>query len=158
METVLRVLIIYAFITIVLRILGKRELSELSPYELVMVMLVPELATQGLNRNDYSITNSIIGISTLLSLVFLNSVLTYRFKKISEAIEGAPSILFHDGKFFEDTMHRERVSADEIISEMHSAGIETLGELKWVILEPDGKLSCIRKENQNSTRLENIGA
>lgn len=143
METVIRVAIIFILVTAGLRILGKRELAEMSPYELVMIMLIPELATQSMNREDFSVTNSIIGISTLLSLVFLNSLLGYKFKKYNEAVEGVPVILFHQGEFVEDVMHRERVSSDEVMSEMRTAGIESLHEVKWVVLEPDGRLSFI---------------
>lgn len=143
METVLRVLIIYAFVTLGLRYLGKRELSELSPHELIMLMLVPELATQGLNRNDLSITNSLIGISTLLSLVFLTSLLSYRSKKIRSWLEGDPVILFAKGEFRREVMDRERVSSDEILGEARCRGLESLEEVKWAILEPDGQIVCI---------------
>lgn len=146
METVFRVAIIYVFVTFFLRIIGKRELKEISAYELVMIMLIPEIASQALAHEDFSVTNALIGISTLLSLVFLNSVVGYRFKNWRRLTEGEPVVLFCRGKFIDGVLHRERVSPDEIMSEMRAAGIESFEGLKWVFLEPDGKITCIPKE------------
>lgn len=143
METVIRVAVIFVIVMVGLRITGKRELSELSPQDLVLLLLIPELATQAMSRDDYSITNALIGISTLLGLVFLNSLLGYRFQSYRKLMEGEPQVLFHDGKFQRDTLHRERIDADEIVAEARSHGFESLDQVKWAILEPDGKITCI---------------
>lgn len=152
METVLRVFILFVFITMALRLIGKRELAEMSPLELVMIMLIPELATQGLNREDHSITNSIIGISTLLSLVFVNSMFNYRFSFFQKIVEGVPVVLFYQGHFVEGAMDRERISADELLSHVRSAGYERFTQIKWIILEADGQLSCIPYEHGQRTQ------
>ena len=143
MDTVIRVAVIYVFVMFTLRILGKRELGEISPHELVMIMLIPEIASQSMVGEDFSLTNALIGISTLLCLVFLNSTLGYRFKKLRMIVEGEPIVLFYQGQFNERAMDRERVDADEIQSEARAAGLESLDKVKWAILEPDGKISCI---------------
>ena len=147
METVLRVFTIYVFITFCLRIIGKRELGELSPHELVMIMLIPELATQALSRQDYSITNAFIGISTLLSLVFINSVFNYRFEKYRDIIEGKSVVLREPNRYIENALHRERVDVGEILSEVRAAGFENIEQIKWVVLEPDGRISCVPHEH-----------
>lgn len=141
-----RVFVLYVFISAGLRVIGKRELAELSPHELVMIMLIPELATQGLSREDFSITNSIIGISTLMVLVFLNSLFAFRFSKYKDITEGKPVILFSNGRLIEDALNRERIEAEEILSEIRAAGYEKLDQIKWVVLEPDGQLTCIPNE------------
>lgn len=143
MDTVLRVAVIYIFITIALRILGKRELSEMSGYELILIILIPEILSQGLMGEDFSITNAIVGVSTLLSLVVINSFFTYRFGKYRNMIEGKPVVLFYQGKFVEGALDRERISADEILNEIRAIGYERFNQIKWVVLEPDGKISCI---------------
>ncbi len=143
METVIRVAIVYFFVMIFFRIMGKREVGQLSPFDLVLLMLIPDISSMGMMREDYSITNTLIGLSTILSLVFLNSVLTYKSKKAEDIIQGVPSVLFHDGKFLEKEMQLERISPDEVIEALHKAGFEHLKQVKWVILEPDGKISCI---------------
>ena len=154
MEPVIRIAVIFAFITITLRILGKRELGEMSPYELVMLLLIPEIVSQSLTREDDSLTNGLIGISTLLSLVLLNSFLSYRFKKYNDIVEGKPVVLFYQGKFVEGALDRERVNVDEILSEIRAIGYEQFDQMKWIVLEPDGKISCIpfrRINNGNSS-------
>lgn len=147
METVIRVAIIFIFLSAALRFIGKRELGELSPFELILIMIIPEIVSQGMTRDDYSITNAIIGVSTLLSLVMLNSFLTYRLRFFKSVVEGQPVILFHQGQFVEGVLDRERVSPDEILSEIRSSGYESFDQIKWVVLEPGGKISCIPYEN-----------
>ncbi len=143
METVIRVALIYVFILLVLRLLGKRELSQLSPMELVLLILIPELVSQALVREDFSMTNAIIAVTTLASLVFVTSVLAYRFPRFGELIEGKPSMLVTRGKLVNDTMGRERIPPDEIAAEMRKAGIERLDEVKWGILESGGRIAFI---------------
>jgi uncharacterized membrane protein YcaP (DUF421 family) len=143
METVARVFALFVFIHLALRLVGKRDLSELSPFDLVMVMLIPEIATEALTRADHSVVNAIIGLSTLLSLVFLESLLTYRFPKIRNLVEGLPRVLVKNGKFIEDNVHLERVPPDDIVSEIRTVGLERLDQVKWVVLEADGKLAIV---------------
>jgi uncharacterized membrane protein YcaP (DUF421 family) len=150
-ETVLRVGFVYAFILVLLRIMGKRELSQLSPLELVMLILIPELVAQALVREDFSMTNAVIAVTTLISLVFVTSMLVYRFRWFGALVEGKPSLLVEAGKPVPETMDRERIPADEIAAEMRRAGIERLEDVKWAILEPGGRISFIGYE-PNDTR------
>ena len=147
METVIRVSIIFMFVLGVMRILGKRDVGQLTPFELVMLMLIPDIAQMGMTREDQSITNAIIGLSTLFSLSFLTSVLAYFSKRADKAIQGSPVVLFHNGKFLEAAMHKERVTPSELISSMHRSGYENLEQVKWAILEPDGDITFIPKKS-----------
>jgi uncharacterized membrane protein YcaP (DUF421 family) len=146
METVLRIALIYVVILAGLRIVGKREFAQLSPLELVSLLMIPEIVSQSLVREDYSIVNALIGLTTLLCLVYLTSVLQQRFKKVSDWISGEAAVLVHHGKFQERAMNESRVSPEEIYSELRMAGLETLDQAKWVILEPDGKISIVPEE------------
>lgn len=143
METVLRVGFFYLLILLLLRLLGKRELSELSPFELIMLLLIPELVSQALVREDFSMTNAVIAITTLMSLVFITSALAYRFPRFGRLIEGKPSLLVERGKTVQETMDRERISPEELAAEMRKAGIERLDLVKWAVLETDGKIAII---------------
>jgi uncharacterized membrane protein YcaP (DUF421 family) len=145
METVIRVSLIFFFVLGTMRVLGKRDLAQLSPFELVMLMLIPDIAQQGMVREDYSITNALIGLGTLFSLTFINGMVTYLFKPARDVIEGKATVLFSSGKFFQDVMDKERISASEIIGSMHKAGLESLDQVKWIILESEGELSFIPK-------------
>jgi uncharacterized membrane protein YcaP (DUF421 family) len=143
METVLRVALIYVFILFALRLIGKRELSQLAPQDLIVLLLIPEIVSHGMIRDDYSLTNAIIGVSTLLTIVFLTSTLTYLSKPVRTVLEGYPAVLVQSGRLIKHNLDRERVPPDEILSEMRRAGIKALDRVRWAILEPDGKISFI---------------
>lgn len=143
METVLRVALIYLFILICLRALGKRDFSELSPFDLVTLLLIPEIVQESIVREDYSITNAVIGLSTLFSLVLIISIITHKNKRVGSIIEGNPTVLVSNGQFVEDNMNRERISSNEVYSEMHKSGLAKIEQVRWAILEPDGRISFI---------------
>lgn len=146
METVTRVVFIYIFIMLGLRILGKREFGQLSPLELVTLLLIPEIVAQGLVREDFSLTNAIVGISTLFALVFITSLVMQHSRKAEELLTGKPTVLAFDGKLIAENMNRERITPDEIYTELHKAGLYQLSQVRWVILEPDGKLAVVANE------------
>jgi uncharacterized membrane protein YcaP (DUF421 family) len=152
METVWRVAAVYLFLMISLRTLGKRDLGQLAPYDLVILLLIPELVAQALVREDFSITNAIIAVSTLLVLVFGTSVLSHKSRRASQAIEGIPTILVRHGFLIPETMNRERISPDELFSQLHRAGLEKMSQVKWGILETDGSISFVPWEQSEHTR------
>lgn len=143
MDTVIRVVIFYIAILIGMRVLGKREFAQLSPLELVTLLLIPEIVSQSLVTEDFSIVNGLIGLATLFSLVFINSTLMHRFKKFESAVSGQPSLLVHHGQFLEETMNKVRVTPDEVFTTMRMSGLESLAQVKWAILETDGRISII---------------
>jgi uncharacterized membrane protein YcaP (DUF421 family) len=143
METVIRVIVIYVFILVGLRLLGKREFSQLSPLELITLLLVPELVSQALIREDFSLINAIIAVSTLFTLVFFTSLVLHMSAKAEKIISGVPTVLVSHGKLIDDNLNRERVSPDELFGEMHKAGLHRLDQVKWAILESDGTIALI---------------
>ena len=147
METVIRVALIYLFVLFSLRVMGKREFSQLSPLELVTLLLIPELAAQALVREDFSLVNALIALSTLFVLVFISTLLQYHSRKASKAISGSPSVLVSDGELIEKNLNEERVGAEEIFSEMHKAGFAELSQVRWAILETDGSIAIVPYDN-----------
>lgn len=155
METVIRVILIYLAILFGLRILGKREFGQLSPLELITLLLIPELVAQAVVREDFSLTNAMIALTTLFSLVFITSLLRYKFLYIEKVISGEPSVLVSHGEFIEDNLNKEHVDAAEIFGAMHSSGLYRLEQVKWAILETDGKISIIPEdEDRDSTTIK----
>lgn len=152
METVVRVVLIYLFLMAALRVMGKREFSQLAPFELVTLLMIPELVAQALVREDFSVTNAIIAVSTLLVMVFLTSVVAYRSRTIGKLIEGEPSVLVRHGFLVPEKMALERIPPEEIVSAMHGAGLERLSEVKWGILETDGKITLVAWPKQEESR------
>lgn len=143
MESVLRVAFVYFLLMVTLRLLGKRELGRMSPFELVLLMLIPELFSQALVREDFSMTNATIAFLTLVSLVFATSLMAHRFPAVGQVISGRPSVLVADGRFVETNMNRERVQPDEVYAELRKAGFDDIGAARWVVLEDDGKVSVV---------------
>ena len=150
METVLRVAAIYLFVMISLRLMGKREFSQLSPFELVTLLLIPEIASQALVREDFSLTNAAIGLSTLFLLVFTTSALSHASPRVAKVISGSPTVLVSRGAFVPDNLNAERITAEEVFAEMHRSGLATLDEVRWAILESDGKISIVPMSHEHS--------
>ena len=143
METVLRVVIIYLFLLFGLRIMGKREFSQLSSLELVTLLMIPELVSQSLVQEDFSLTNALIAVSTLFTVVFISTLLQYHSKTVSKVVSGSPAVVVADGKFVEKHLNEERVSPEEIFAELHKAGFSELSEVQWAILETDGTIAIV---------------
>ena len=140
---IVRIAFIYFFLMIALRVMGKREMSEMSPFELVTLLMVPEIFSSALAREEYTMTDASVGVATLLTLVFITSLLSFRFKRVEQVVEGTPTVLVNDGRLVERNLKRERVTAEEVFSEMHKAGLEELEQVRWAILEVDGKISIV---------------
>lgn len=143
MDTILRVVVVYGFLLAVLRLLGKREFGQLSPLEFVCLLLIPELVQQALVKDDFSMTNALVAVSTLVLLVFLTSLVTHRSKKLESVLQGQPTLLAAHGKLLNATMDRERVTPDEIFTEMRRVGLDRLEQVRWAVLEPDGHIAIV---------------
>src|SRR5688572_31094984 len=145
MEAVLRVVVIYLVIVIGLRLLGKREFGQLSPLELVTLLLIPEIVSSAIQGDHFSLTHAIVGVCTLFVLVFLTSLFSVRSKRFQTLLDGEPRVLVHDGELIPQSLMGERVSPDEVMSEMRKAGFDRLEQIRWAILETDGKISIVPK-------------
>jgi uncharacterized membrane protein YcaP (DUF421 family) len=150
METVLRVSVVYVVILIGLRLMGKREFAQLSPVELVSLMLIPQIVQQAMVGDDFSVTNALIGLTTLFILVFVTSLLLHRFESMKGVLSDRPALLVARGRLLKDALNRERVTPDDVLAEIRRSGLETLGQVKWAILESDGKISVVPEEGHQA--------
>ena len=157
METVIRVVIIYLFVMIGLRVLGKREFGQMSPLELITLLLIPELVSNAAQREDYSIVDAMVAVATLLSLTLLTSIVLHKSKKAEQIIAGTPVVLVQSGHLVADTMNLERVTPDEICDAMHKAGLDRFAQIRWAILETDGNITVIPEESDNPNALDRSG-
>src|SRR5690554_1793574 len=146
METVLRVLFVYLFLLFALRVMGKREFSEITPIELIMLLLIPELLQEALIGHDPSLTNSLVATCTLLVLVFLNSIVTYLNPRAERVVESTPSVLAYEGRMVERNMRKERITPDELFSSIQLQGYDKLEQIKWAILQSNGQIAVIPTE------------
>jgi uncharacterized membrane protein YcaP (DUF421 family) len=151
METVLRVLFVYALVWACFRVIGKRELTHLSPFELVMLLFIPQLFSRALTRQDYSMTNAVIGATTLFTLVFVTSAASYRLRWLWRVLQARPTVLVCRGGMIDEHLNRERIAPDDIFAAMHKVGLQRLGQVEWAILESDGKIALIPSGQASSS-------
>ena len=143
MDIVLRATAMFAFLYILIRLLGKRELGQMTPFELVLLIVMGDLIQQGVTHNDFSLTGGLLAISTFAFWALVLSWTTYLFPKAKDLLDGTPRVIVRDGEWIEENMRRDRLTRDEVLSEMRLAGIGRLSEVAWAILEPQGKISFI---------------
>ena len=145
MDIVLRAVFAYVFITFLMRVLGRRELSSLAPSDLILLVVLGDLIQNGVTQSDYSMTGVVLATSTIGLCAVGTSLLVYRSKRLSKIIEGDPLIIVQDGKPIENNMRSERVKLDDVMEEAREQQIENLDEVKWAVLEPTGKITFIKK-------------
>ena len=156
METVWRVAFVYALMWACFRVVGKRELTQMTPFELVTLLFIPQLFSRALTRQDYSMTNALIGAMTLFLLVFITSTLSHRYPRIRSVVQATPSVLLHRGQLLSGALDRERISPSDIFSAMHKVGVEQLGDVEWAILEADGRIAIIPRDGIGLRRPSDI--
>ena len=147
MDIVLRATVIFAALYVLVRLLGKRELGQMTPFELIVLIVIGDLIQQGVTQNDFSLTGAIIAISTIAFWALVMSWASYLWPRAERLLEGEPRVIVRDGEVMEGNLRRDRLTRSEIESEMRLAGISHLADVAWAILEPRGKISFIQKSS-----------
>lgn len=145
MEIVLRAAVMFAFLWFVTRVAGKRELGQLSAFELVLLVTMGDLVQQGVTQEDYSVTGAMLTVGTFLLLSVSLSYLSWRFPRSRTLLEGTPAVVITDGEPQTATMAMERLSATELREAARKEGIGDLGEVDLAVLENDGSVSFFRR-------------
>jgi uncharacterized membrane protein YcaP (DUF421 family) len=145
MDIVLRATVIFLALYLLVRLMGKRELGQMTPFELIVLVVIGDLIQQGVTQNDFSLTGAIIAISTIAFLALLFSWASYLWPWAERLLEGEPRVIVRDGEILTSNLRRNRLTVSEIESEMRLAGIASLDEVAWAILEPRGKISFVQR-------------
>jgi uncharacterized membrane protein YcaP (DUF421 family) len=143
MDLVIRATVVFFFILLVTRIAGRRELGELEPFDLILLVVLGDLVQQGITQSDQSVTGTLIVISTIGLLSVAVSWLSFRSRRVRRLTAGEPLVLVQDGRPIERNLRRERITLDDVEEEARRAQIASLAEVQWAILEDDGHISCI---------------
>jgi uncharacterized membrane protein YcaP (DUF421 family) len=154
MEIVIRASILYLLIWILIRAMGKRELSEMSAFELVLLVSIGDLVQQGVTQEDYSVTGAFLAIGTLGVWILLWSYVGFRFKRTRGMIEGNPVIVVHDGRVQQEALRIERVTLDELKDAAREQGIGDLREVQFGVLEATGKFSFLTRRDLDQRQRE----
>ena len=153
--TFIRTIILYIIVSIALRIMGKRQIGELSPNELVITLLFSELASLPMSSIETPLAYGVVPILTLLALEILISTLCLKSRWIRKVAVGRTSILIEDGKINQDEMKRLRLTLDEFLEELRLKGFIDISTVKYAILESSGELSVFPfGQDQNATRAD----
>jgi uncharacterized membrane protein YcaP (DUF421 family) len=145
MDIALRAAIIFATLYLLVRLMGKRELGQMTPFELIVLIVIGDLIQQGVTQNDFSLTGAIIAVSTIAFLALLMSWASYLWPSAERLLEGEPRVIVRDGEVLTANLRRNRLTRSEIESEMRLAGIGRINDVAWAILEPRGKISFIQR-------------
>jgi uncharacterized membrane protein YcaP (DUF421 family) len=147
MDVVLRAVIIYVLVFGFTRALGRRELSTLQPFDLILLIVIGDLIQSGVTQNDLSVTGVIMVLCTIGTLEVLTSYLGFRFRRIRPYLQGEPIVLVENGKLIERNMRRERLTLDDLAEKARLSEIASMDDIRWAVLETNGDISFIKQPN-----------
>jgi uncharacterized membrane protein YcaP (DUF421 family) len=145
MDIVLRSAVIFVFVMIVVRLLGRRELSKMEPFDLLILVVIADFVQQGVTQQDYSVTGAVLAVGTFGLLIVATSWLSWRFPGVRPLIDGNPVVLVENGNLIADNLRRERISAQELAAQARIQRIDSMSKIRWAILETSGEISFITK-------------
>ena len=149
MDIVIRAVVLFIFVWFVTRAVGRRELSTLEPFDLILLVVLGDLIQQGVTQNDFSVTGAMLAGGTMAAMTVLFSYSAFRFpRRLGTILEGEPVILVERGKTIERNLRRNRITIEELAAQARlSAQIGQLDEIEWAVLETSGQISFIPKRS-----------
>lgn len=156
-EKILRPVLVYAFLIIGLRLAGKRELAQLNPFDLVVLLTLSNTVQNAIIGEDNSVTGGVIGASTLLFVNYVLVRFVSRHEKVERFIEGDPDVLIENGRIKVDCLEKEAISVLELEAAAHKQGFGSLAEIDKAVLDPNGSIAFFGKTpTPDSTRHDTI--
>jgi uncharacterized membrane protein YcaP (DUF421 family) len=146
LEKILRPILVYLFLIIGLRLSGKRELAQLNPFDLVVLLTLSNTVQNAIIGDDNTITGGVIGATSLLVINYLVVRFLYDHRKLDQLVEGCADILVQDGKVFTKRLKRELITKEELAAAARKQGFESLSEVRQCVLEPGGTLTFVARK------------
>lgn len=143
MDIVLRAAVIFVFLFVLMRLVGRRELSTMEPFDLILLVVIGDLVQQAVTQQDFSVTGAILAASTIGVLAVALSWLSYRFPRLRPALEGRPIVLVEDGKPILANLKRERITVEELVAQARLQQIDSIDQIRWAVLETSGEVSFL---------------
>jgi len=143
MDLVGRAFVMFLLILLLVRVVNRRELSKMEPYDLVLLIVLGDLVQQGITQNDYSVTGASIVIVTMTLLSIFTAYIAYRLPRFGRVLDGEPVILLENGRPLEKNLRRERISLGELAAEARQNDISDLGTVRYAVLETSGSISFL---------------
>jgi uncharacterized membrane protein YcaP (DUF421 family) len=146
MDLVLRTIVVIAFVFLITRIVGRRELNTLEPFDIILLVVVGDLIQQGVTQSDDSVTGSLTVLSTLALIVVGLSWVSFRFARLRPILQGEPIVLVADGKPIARNLRRERLTIDDLLAEARSHQLDGLERVRFAVLETSGTISFLLRD------------
>ena len=143
MDVALRAAVAFCFIFFLTRVVGRRELSSMQPFDLILLIVLGDLIQQGVTQSDYSVTGLVVAASTMALLTVLFSYLSYRFPRLRPVLDGEPIVIVRDGRPIDGNLKRERLTIEEVMAEARLQQIDSLAKIRWAVIETGGRISFI---------------
>ena len=145
MDLVVRAAVAFLFVYLLTRVIGRRELSSLQPFDLIMLVMIGDLVQQGVTQNDFSVTGALLVGSTITLMTVAVSYASFRFPRLRPALDGEPVIVIEDGEPIDRNLRRNRITLEELAAAAREDGIASLASVRWAVLETNGRISFLRK-------------
>ena len=146
MQIVLRATAIFFFVLVLLRLMRKRSLGEMTPLQMILLVVIGDLVQQGVTQEDYSVTGAVLAIGTIAFWVTLLDWVTWRNGRARKVIEGTPLVIIEDGRPVEQSLKLELVPWEEVLEQARRKGIEDMATVHLAVLETSGKISFLTRE------------
>src|SRR5690348_417155 len=147
MDIVLRGIVVFVFLYVLMRVIGRRELSSLEPFDLILLVVLGDSVQQGLTQDDYSMTGAILAIGTIAILQLVVSYANFRFPRLRPLLDGEPIVLVEHGKTIDQKMRRARVTLDDVLQAARLQSIASLAAVDWAVMETSGAISFSKKSD-----------
>ena len=145
MDLVVRAVVGFLFILLLTRVVGRRELSSMEPFDLILLVVIGDLVQQGITQNDFSVTGLMLVTTTIALMTVAVSFASFKFPRLRPVIDGEPVIVVEDGKPIDRNLRRNRITLEELAAAARAEGIATIEKVRWAVLETSGKISFIEK-------------
>jgi uncharacterized membrane protein YcaP (DUF421 family) len=142
-ELVVRALVVYVFLIALLRLTGKRQVGQLSPFDLVLLLVLSNAVQNSMNAGDNSLVGGLISAATLIGVNHLVGLATYRHKRIEALVEGRPQVLIHNGRVFESVMVSAQLTHHELNAALRQSGCDSASQVHLAVLENNGAISVV---------------
>ena len=145
MDIVFRAVVAFFFVLFVTRVVGRRELSSLQPFDLILLVMIGDLTQQGVTQNDFSVTGLVLAAGTIAVLTVVVSYSSFKFPRLRPVLDGEPVIVLEKGEPITKNLDRNRITVEELQAAARQEGHGTLAELDWAVLETSGRISFVSK-------------
>ena len=146
MDIVIRAIVAFVFVFALTRAVGRRELSSLEPFDLILLITIGDLMQQGVTQNDFSVTGMMLAVGTIALLTVLVSYLSWKFRSLRPVLEGEPLILVENGSYVDGNLARNRITREEVAGAARLQSIASIDDVRWAVLETNGQISFIKNE------------